>query len=158
MRMTMRALALLVAALMAALVACKSEQVVSAKECSDACCSGNPLLIDCGEHPDIMCTESGDPCTAQAYGCTGGVFFEMPQASLPAMCTAADGEADATTEDGPGTLFGGDAATNGEPDAATDGGPAGGAPAAGAGPRAAPHGNGDAGMPLACSDASCDAP
>jgi hypothetical protein len=159
MRMRMRAIALLVAALGAALFACKSEQVVAAKDCSDACCSGNPLLIDCGEHPDIMCTESGDPCTAQAYGCTGGVFFEMAQASLPAMCTATDGAPDATTEDdGPGTLFGGDAATDGGPDdATTDGAPDALGASDAAGALDAADANVDAGTLFVCGDASCSA-
>lgn len=88
-------------AALASFAGCKSEPVQSAAECSDPCCSGNPLLVDCSENRDISCVQSGDPCKAQAYGCANGTFFEMAQTSLPATCAAEaglDASADATED------------------------------------------------------------
>lgn len=134
----MRVLALFAAALVAA-AACSSEQVQSAPGCADACCSGNPTLVDCGENPNLTCVESGDPCTAQAYGCLNGAFFRQPQTSLPAGCpveggadATTGGEPDGTTEDGglfsmnddgPSSSGDGalDAPAEGAPDASADG-------------------------------------
>jgi|HubBroStandDraft_5_1064220.scaffolds.fasta_scaffold282442_2 hypothetical protein len=91
-----------VVSVLAAFVAsagCKSEPVQGAAECSDPCCSGNPLLVDCSENRNISCVQSGDPCKAQAYGCANGAFFEMAQASLPAGCAAEAGLDAGATED-----------------------------------------------------------
>jgi|HubBroStandDraft_6_1064221.scaffolds.fasta_scaffold130392_3 hypothetical protein len=119
----MRVLSLFAAALVAA-AACSSEQVQSAPGCTDPCCGGNPALIDCGEHPSLSCVESGDPCTAQAYGCLGGAFFRMPQTSLPASCPAGDGGTDATAEGDAtieeGGLFSSDGGSSSSGDGATD--------------------------------------
>jgi hypothetical protein len=132
----MRASVVFVGAIAAALLACKSEQVLKAPGCSDPCCSGSSALVDCSENRNVTCTESGDPCTAQSFGCVGGVFFEKPQAFLPASC-AADGGMDATTDDGP--FFTGDDG----PSATGDGG------------ADAIDDTTDGGMLFACGDASC---
>jgi hypothetical protein len=118
MRTTMRVLMLLfVGALAVSLLDCHSEQVVQAASCTEPCCGGRSALIDCGENRDISCVESGDPCTAQAFGCVGGVFFERAQDPLPAQCGESDGGPDAEKANEPdGGLFAAD-------DAATDGGP-----------------------------------
>jgi hypothetical protein len=97
MRIAMRPLALLVPVL-AAFLACSSEQVAKAPMCSDPCCGGNSALLDCGESSDVTCTQSGDPCSAQLFGCSAGAFFMRPQASLPASC-ASDAALDATIGD-----------------------------------------------------------
>lgn len=99
----------MVGTLLASLAACHTEHVEGASKCSDPCCEGNSIFVDCGETPDISCVESGDPCAAMAYGCMAGVFFEMPQAKLPASCSAMDSGADATMEGSDATtgLFGG---------------------------------------------------
>ena len=94
----MRASLVFVGAFAISLFACKSQSVQKAASCSDPCCGGKSALLDCGENPDVSCTESGDPCVAQSFGCAGGVFFTRPQASLPASCTAADGAVDATDD------------------------------------------------------------
>jgi hypothetical protein len=118
----------------AAASACHTEQVQPAPMCSNPCCSGSSALLDCGENPNVSCTESGDPCTAQSYGCVGGVFFKKPQASLPASCPTDGGPAvmgddgsfssgDAVaTDDGAATNDGGPDAADAATDAA-DGGP-----------------------------------
>jgi hypothetical protein len=121
MRITMRLCILFVAALVGSVYACKSQPVVSADRCSEPCCGGDPSRVDCGETPAIACIESGDPCTAQTYGCVGGQFFQRPQATLPASCAATDSAVDGTTaeSDGNGT-FGqgpGPDATNADLDA-----------------------------------------
>jgi hypothetical protein len=143
MRITMRLCILFVAALVGSVYACKSQTVVSADRCSDPCCGGDPSRVDCGETPAVACIESGDPCTAQAFGCVGGVFFQRPQATLPASCSATDSAVDGTTAEsdgntgtfgqGPGldatnadldALDAGlDALTDGAPDALTDASP-----------------------------------
>ncbi len=135
----MRPLVPLVAALVV-FAACSSQEVQKAKTCSDPCCGGNSASLDCGESADVTCTESGDPCTAQAFGCSGGVFFRRPQASLPATCAADTGldstlESDATepiedagfeaaTDSGIEASIDGalDSASDAEPDAPGDGG------------------------------------
>jgi hypothetical protein len=168
----MRVTVLSVGTLLALLAACHTEQVEKAASCSDPCCGGNATLIDCGETPGISCVESGDPCEAMAFGCSAeGVFFEMPQATLPASCSAVDSGADATTaaSDAPTGLFGvtegGDDATEeGGAEAATEeAGPDGATEAAldGATEAAldAPNDSPDDGSLSACGDASCaDAP
>src|SRR5580693_7079137 len=98
MRTIMRVTVLLVGTLLASLIACHTEHVEGAATCSDPCCGGNAILVDCGETPEISCVESGDPCMAMAFGCKAGVFFEMPQAMLPATCSATDSGGDATME------------------------------------------------------------
>jgi hypothetical protein len=168
----MRVTVLSVGTLLAFLAACHTEHVEGAATCSDPCCGGNATLIDCGETPGISCVESGDPCEAMAYGCSAeGVFFEMPQATLPASCSAVDSGTDATTTASDATtgLFGmtegGDDATEeAGPEAATEeAGPDGAAEAAidGATEAAidAPNDGPDDGSLLVCGDASCaDAP
>jgi hypothetical protein len=128
--------------------ACHTEQVQPAPMCSDPCCSGSSALLDCGENPNVSCTESGDPCTAQSYGCVGGVFFKKPQTSLPASCP---------TDGGP-VVMGDDGSFSSGDDAATDDGAAdgaatndGGADAADGGPDAADGG------PSVTADAGTDA-
>lgn len=169
----MRVTFLSVGALLAVLAACHTEHVEGAATCSDPCCGGNATLIDCGETPGISCVESGDPCEAMAFGCSAeGVFFEMPQATLPASCSAVDSGADATTtpaSDATTGLFGmtdgGDDATEegGAEAAAGEGGADGATEAAvdGATEAAldAPNDGPDDGSLFACGDASCaDAP
>ncbi len=68
--------------------------------CADPCCDGVPARIDCGENPTLSCTEKGDPCTAQQYGCTNGLFFSMSPSSLPASCNQRDAGADARSPGG----------------------------------------------------------
>ena len=122
----MRPLSLLVPVLVT-LLACSSQQVEKAQTCTDPCCGGNSALLNCGESANVTCTESGDPCTAQAFGCSDGTFFKRPQASLPASC-ASDAEADGTlgddttetAEDG-GLDAASDAPNEGSLDAANDG-------------------------------------
>jgi hypothetical protein len=125
----------------AAASACHTEQVQPAPMCSDSCCSGSSALLDCGENPNISCTESGDPCTAQSYGCVGGVFFKMPQASLPAGCP---------TDGGP-AVMGDDGSFTSSDDAAADDGAADGAATNDGGPDAAADG------PSVTADAATDA-
>jgi len=119
----MRFSILFVGALAASVYACKSQTVVTPATCSEPCCGGNPLLVNCGETPDISCTEKGDPCTSQAFGCRGGVFFQMPQASLPASCAATDGATDGTTPEPDATSGTFGTPDEGGPDAAIEGGP-----------------------------------
>jgi hypothetical protein len=144
-------------ALVGSLLACKSQTVIGASVCSDPCCGGNAAMIDCGETRDIACVESGDPCMAQAFGCTAGLFFRMPQATLPASCGGGDGGTDATvaTIDAAtgqfGMMSGADAMAVGGLDAA----PAGGPDAAGDGGLDATADASDAGAVFACGDASC---
>ena len=71
--------------------ACSSTQVVEdAGGCADPCCNGISARIDCGEHPMLTCTEKGDPCTANRYGCVNGEFFSKPPSPLPSHCIQAD--------------------------------------------------------------------
>jgi hypothetical protein len=140
--------------------ACKStpETVVDAPECNDPCCAGNLELVDCSENPSLTCTEPGDPCTAQVYGCDGGMFFMNAPGTLPASCIDAG-----TAGDDSSLTFGGDDggddATGDEGGSGTaDGGTADGAPGAtvdaeaGADTGAGDASGGDAG------DAAPDAP
>jgi hypothetical protein len=140
----------------AAAGACHTEQVQPAPMCSDPCCGGSSALLDCGENPNVSCTESGDPCTAQSYGCVGGVFFKMPQASLPASCPTDAGAAvmvdDGSFSSGDDAAAAADgtdgaATTDGGPDAAPDGPSVTADGAADAAP--------DAGATDACGDATC---
>jgi len=119
----MRLCILFVGALVASIYACKSQTVVPAAHCSDPCCGGDPSRIDCGETPAIACLESGDPCTAQAFGCKGGVFFQVPQATLPASCPATDGAADVTTTEPDASTGTFDQTDGAAADAAPDVGP-----------------------------------
>jgi hypothetical protein len=146
----MRPLVLLVSTL-TVFVACSSQQVQKATSCSDPCCGGNPNRLDCSESADVTCTASGDPCTAQLFGCQSGLFFMEPQIHLPASCTAdsgldgtlatdatepgeaaaADAPVEATSDTGP------DATSDAAPDAASEAG-------AEAAADAAPDGTSDA--------------
>jgi hypothetical protein len=155
MRTIMRVTVLLVGTLLASLIACHTEHVEGAATCSDPCCGGNAILVDCGETPEISCVESGDPCMAMAFGCKAGVFFEMPQAMLPATCSATDSGGDATMEgsDAPTGLFGEtpdaaeDATEESSPDGATEAGLDGATEAALDAPNDGPL--------FTCGDASC---
>jgi hypothetical protein len=106
-----------------AFYACSSTQAVEgAMGCADPCCDGIATSIDCGEHPTLSCTEKGDPCTANQYGCNNGLFFLMPPANLPASCTASEAGADARV---PGDVEieaadAADTAVDALPDTATD--------------------------------------
>jgi hypothetical protein len=119
--------ALAVVGVFALIAACSSQQEVQkAIGCSDPCCAGNATLLDCGESQDLSCVASGDPCTALAYGCVKGMFFQRAQSALPATC-AGDAGADAASGDvdTPIGLFGSDdgsddAETDAVPDAAAD--------------------------------------
>jgi hypothetical protein len=73
---------------------CSSEKVVTPPECADPCCSGNASGIDCAENPELACTESGDACTANEYGCTGGEYYYR----APASCTGGDAGGDANSQ------------------------------------------------------------
>jgi hypothetical protein len=161
----MRLSVILFASVVGALCACKSQTVEKAVACTDPCCSGNPNLIDCGENPEISCVESGDPCTAQAFGCTGGVFFRIPQITFPASCSATDATledattpaTDATTGQFGMTDASGPETATPEPDATADGGVD---AATEAGVDGATEGGLDASSeasdaPDACGDASC---
>ena len=117
----MHASVVLALAFAVSLFACKSQSVQKAASCSDPCCGGHAALVDCGENPDVTCTESGDPCVAQSFGCSGGMFFKTPQASLPANCSAIDSGAatDDATEPLDATVASDDASDS--PDSADDG-------------------------------------
>ncbi len=147
----MRLTVLLVGTLLACLIACHTEHVVGASKCSDPCCGGNSLFVDCGETPDVSCVESGDPCAAMAFGCMAGVFFEMPQAKLPASCSATDSGADATMPESDATtgLFGG------TPDAAEDATEENAADSATEAALDAPSDSPETGSLFTCGDASC---
>jgi hypothetical protein len=89
--------------------ACNSTQAVEdAGGCAEPCCNGNAARIDCGEHPNLSCTEPGDPCIANHYGCTDGLF--VPPSPPPSGCgdASADGslraDADAAREDAPAAV------------------------------------------------------
>jgi hypothetical protein len=163
MRTIMRVTVLLVGTLLASLIACHTEHVEGAATCSDPCCGGNAILVDCGETPEISCVESGDPCMAMAFGCKAGVFFEMPQAMLPATCSATDSGGDATTEesDAPTGLFGGtpdaaeDVTEESSPDGATEAGLEGATDAAIDGATEAALDAPNDGPLFTCGDASC---
>ncbi len=155
----MRVTVLAVGTLLACLTACHTEHVEPASKCSDPCCGGNAIFVDCSETRDISCVESGDPCAAMAFGCMAGVFFEMPQASLPASCSATDGGEDVTMQGSDATtgLFGGtpeageDATEENSTDAATEAGLDGASEAAIDAPSDSP----ETGALFSCGDASC---
>jgi hypothetical protein len=86
--------------------ACHSEQVLPAPSCSDPCCGGNAEFVDCGQHPTLACPRANDSCTAQEYGCMGGMFYSRTAANLPAACLVA--EAGLVTGEGGGSFGGGD--------------------------------------------------
>jgi hypothetical protein len=152
MRIAMRPLFLFVSAL-TVFAACSSQEVQKAATCADPCCGGNSASLDCGESADVTCTESGDPCTAQTFGCVGGAFFKRPQDSLPASCSD-DSGFDSTVGDDATSV--GDA-SDAEPavDAASEAG----ADAALDAPTdsGAPDSEAD-GSPDAASDGALDAP
>jgi hypothetical protein len=86
--------------------ACHSEQVLPAPSCSDPCCGGNAEFVDCGRNPTLACPRPNDSCTAQEYGCMGGMFYSRTPANLPAPCVVA--EAGLVTGDGGGSFGSGD--------------------------------------------------
>ncbi len=100
---------------------------------------------------------------AMAFGCKAGVFFEMPQATLPASCSATDSGGDATMEgsDAPTGLFGGtpdaaeDATDESSQDSATEAGLDGGTEAATDGATEAALDAPNDGPLFTCGDASC---
>lgn len=124
MRIAMRPFFFFVSAL-TVFAACSSQEVQKAATCADQCCGGNSSALDCGESADVTCTESGNPCAAQTFGCASGVFFKRPQDSPPASCSV-DSGFDATVGDD--ATFGGasdaeppvDASSEAAADAASD--------------------------------------
>jgi hypothetical protein len=124
---------------------CSSEKVYGSAGCTDPCCNGNSNgTIDCAENPNLSCTEKGDACTANEYGCRGGAYYLTPPSSRPAGCPVGDAGSDDGASDQ--TDSGGvDAETTAIADSGT--------PLA-CGDASCPA---DSGTPLACGDASCQA-
>jgi hypothetical protein len=147
----MRPLALL-ASTLAIFAACSSQQVQKAATCSDPCCGGVPSRLDCSESPDVTCPVGGDPCAAEAFGCSSGMFFMQPQASLPATC-ASDSGLDGTVETVDAAPI--EAASDAPSEATADAAPEG--AASDAAPEAATPAGTDAAADAA-GDAASDAP
>ncbi len=89
--LVVRLLAASLASLALLALGCSSTQTVEkASGCADPCCNGVSARIDCAENPNITCTENGDPCTANQYGCVSGLFFSKQPAELPEGCLVRD--------------------------------------------------------------------